>query len=55
MSDTAAAVLHDKRDHAFWITINRPDKRNAINADVIAGIRAAMAPRMPMPRFASSC
>jgi enoyl-CoA hydratase/carnithine racemase len=39
MSDTAA-VLHDKRGHAFWITINRPDKRNAINADVIAGIRA---------------
>ncbi|HEU5293310.1 MAG TPA: enoyl-CoA hydratase/isomerase family protein [Burkholderiaceae bacterium] len=40
MSDTAAAVLHDKRGAAFWITINRPDKRNAINADVIAGIRA---------------
>ena len=40
MSDTAAPVLHDKRGHAFWITINRPDKRNAINADVIAGIRA---------------
>jgi len=38
MSDTSA-VLHDKRGHAFWITINRPDKRNAINADVIAGIR----------------
>ena len=38
MSDTAA-VLHDKRGHAFWITINRPAKRNAINADVIAGIR----------------
>jgi enoyl-CoA hydratase/carnithine racemase len=40
MSDTAAAVLHDKRGHALWITINRPDKRNAINAEVIAGIRA---------------
>ena len=37
MSDT---VLHDTRGPAFWITINRPDKRNAINADVIAGIRA---------------
>ena len=32
------AVLLDKRDRAFWITINRPDKRNALNADVIAGI-----------------
>jgi len=39
MSDNPAAVLHDKRGHAFWITINRPDKRNAINAEVIAGIR----------------
>jgi enoyl-CoA hydratase/carnithine racemase len=31
-------VLHEKRGHAFWITINRPDKRNALNAAVIAGI-----------------
>ena len=38
MSDNPA-VLHDKRGPAFWITINRPDKRNAINADVIQGIR----------------
>jgi methylglutaconyl-CoA hydratase len=36
MSDTT--VLHEKRGHAFWITINRPDKRNALNASVIAGI-----------------
>ena len=35
----APAVLHEKRSRAFWITINRPDKRNAINADVIGGIR----------------
>jgi enoyl-CoA hydratase/carnithine racemase len=33
-------VLHEKQGQAFWITINRPEKRNAINADVIAGIRA---------------
>lgn len=38
MTDTSA-VLHHKRGCAFWITLNRPDKRNAINADVIAGIR----------------
>jgi len=37
------AVLHDRRGHAFWITINRPDKRNALNAEVIAGIRAGYA------------
>jgi len=35
---TDAPVLHEKRGHAFWITINRPDKRNALNASVIAGI-----------------
>jgi methylglutaconyl-CoA hydratase len=39
MTESSDAVLHAKRDHAFWITINRPDKRNAINADVIDGIR----------------
>ena len=38
-SDAPAAVLHERRGHAFWITINRPDKRNAINAEVIEGIR----------------
>src|SRR5467141_1188789 len=32
------SVLREKRGQAFWITINRPDKRNAINGDVIAGI-----------------
>ncbi|MBN8938000.1 MAG: enoyl-CoA hydratase/isomerase family protein [Rhizobiales bacterium] len=32
------AVLIDKRDRALWITINRPDKRNAMNGDVVAGI-----------------
>src|ERR1700686_5683155 len=33
-----SSVIHEKRGQAFWITINRPDKRNAINGDVIAGI-----------------
>lgn len=37
MSD--AVVLHEQRGPAFWITINRPEKRNALNAAVIAGIR----------------
>jgi methylglutaconyl-CoA hydratase len=39
-ANDSPTVLHDKRGRAFWITINRPDKRNAINADVISGIRA---------------
>ncbi|MDE2332038.1 MAG: enoyl-CoA hydratase/isomerase family protein [Bradyrhizobium sp.] len=37
MSDNSS-VLFEKRGQAFWITINRPEKRNAINGDVIAGI-----------------
>jgi methylglutaconyl-CoA hydratase len=32
------AVLHEKRAKEFRITINRPEKRNAINASVINGI-----------------
>src|ERR1700750_1078145 len=32
------SVIREKRGQALWITINRPDKRNAINADIIAGI-----------------
>jgi methylglutaconyl-CoA hydratase len=37
MTDNTSVIL-EKRGQAFWITINRPDKRNAMNADVIAGI-----------------
>ena len=37
MTDTNSVVLK-KRGQALWITINRPEKRNAINGDVIAGI-----------------
>src|SRR5258705_11896864 len=32
------SVQREKRGQVFWITINRPDKRNAINGDVVAGI-----------------
>ena len=37
MTDNDSVVL-EKRGNAFWITINRPEKRNAINGDVVAGI-----------------
>jgi enoyl-CoA hydratase/carnithine racemase len=37
MTDNTSVLL-EKRGQAFWITINRPEKRNAINGDVIAGI-----------------
>src|SRR3979411_1553914 len=32
------SVIREKRGQAFWITSNRPEKRNAINGDVVAGI-----------------
>lgn len=35
-------VVHERRGHAFWITINRPSKRNALNARVIIGIREGL-------------
>jgi methylglutaconyl-CoA hydratase len=37
MTDTDSVIL-EKREQAYWITINRPEKRNALNAEVIAGI-----------------
>src|ERR1700742_4253224 len=37
MTDNNSVIL-EKRGQAYWITINRPEKRNALNGDVIAGI-----------------
>jgi enoyl-CoA hydratase/carnithine racemase len=37
MTDTDSVIL-EKRGQVYWITINRPEKRNALNAEVIAGI-----------------
>src|ERR1700753_2934035 len=37
MTDNTSVLL-EKRGQAFWITIHRTDKRNAINGEVIAGI-----------------
>lgn len=35
-------ILHEARGPALWITINRPDKRNAINKVVLDGIREGL-------------
>ena len=42
MNQAVAVVLHERRDRTMWITINRPERRNAINADVMAGIIAGI-------------
>jgi methylglutaconyl-CoA hydratase len=34
-------LIHERRDEGIWVTINRPEKRNALNPSVIAGIAAA--------------
>ena len=36
------AVLTERRERVLVITINRPDQRNAVNADVAGGIAAAL-------------
>ena len=40
MSD--AVVLHERRGSVFWLTINRSDRRNALNAAVIEGLRQGL-------------
>ncbi|GLT11927.1 enoyl-CoA hydratase [Sulfitobacter porphyrae] len=40
---TQNIVLHETRGPAFRITLNRPEKRNAINNDVISGIASGIA------------
>ncbi len=37
MTDNSSVLL-EKRGPAYWITINRPEKRNALNGEVIAGL-----------------
>ncbi len=37
------AVLYEVRRDAAWITLNRPDKRNALGAELVHGLRAHLA------------
>jgi methylglutaconyl-CoA hydratase len=44
---TQQVVLQEKRGRAMWLTLNRPERQNAVNWDVFplldSGLRAAMA------------
>lgn len=35
-----STVLQELRGEVFWITLNRPEKHNALNSEVLAGIAA---------------
>ena len=43
MSDPNAAVLYSKDGALVRVTINRPDRRNAINPEVVRGLSEALA------------
>src|SRR5258708_36871734 len=45
----AEPVLIERRGVVQWITINRPERRNAINEAVIAGIAGGMRAAMADP------
>ena len=36
------AVLYETRGPAAWVTLNRPDKLNALNGAVLEGLQAAL-------------
>jgi enoyl-CoA hydratase/carnithine racemase len=36
------AVLRETRERVLWVTINRPEQRNAIDDEVVTGLRAAL-------------
>jgi len=42
MSDTPNTVLYDVADGIATATMNRPEKRNALDAGILNGLRAAV-------------
>ncbi|HET7276426.1 MAG TPA: enoyl-CoA hydratase-related protein [Longimicrobiaceae bacterium] len=42
MSETRAALLREHRDGVAWLTLNRPEKRNALNDALISELKDAL-------------
>jgi len=40
--DTAAPVIRTDEEHIAWLTLNRPQQRNPLSADMIAALRSAL-------------
>jgi enoyl-CoA hydratase len=34
-------IIYEKKDNVAWITLNRPDKRNALNSELVKALRKA--------------
>jgi len=47
----ASAILTEIRGAALWLTINREDRRNAINKQVLAGIESAIRAAAENPKI----
>ena len=43
-------VLEQRRGPALWITMNRPDKLNALSGELVEGLRASSAAPPPTTR-----
>ena len=42
-TDAAPELRTERRGHALWLTIDRPERRNAISPGVLAGLSAGLA------------
>jgi enoyl-CoA hydratase/carnithine racemase len=51
MSETKPEIRTEQRGRALWITIDREERRNAINKAVIAGIEAAVGAAQGKPEI----
>jgi methylglutaconyl-CoA hydratase len=47
----APVILTETRGRALWVTINRPERRNAINKAVLAGIENALRAAVARPEI----